>query len=167
MSGFAQIEALIAPGIEALGYELVRVIMLGNQRPTLQIMVERVDGAHMTVDDCAAVSKAVSAILDVEDPIDSNYLLEVSSPGLDRPLTRLKDFDRFAGNETKVELDPPVDGRRRFRGMLLGTEEDTILLRVDDEEMRLPFASVRKAKLVLTDALIAQAEKEYREQEGQ
>ncbi|WP_044564255.1 ribosome maturation factor RimP, partial [Azospirillum sp. B4] len=118
-----RIAGIIAPSVEAMGYDLVRVSLTGNARPTLQIMAERVDGAAMTVDDCAEISRAVSALLDVEDPIDVAYTLEVSSPGIDRPLTRPKDFERFAGFEVRVETSQPVDDRRRFIGMLKGIED--------------------------------------------
>jgi ribosome maturation factor RimP len=118
-------------------------------------MAERRADGSMSVDDCAEVSRAVAAILDVEDPIDSAYTLEVSSPGIDRPLTRLSDFDRFAGFEVRVETSLPIDGRRRFRGRLLGTRGTDIAMVCEDNEITLPFADLQKAKLVLTDELIA------------
>ncbi len=150
-----QIEALIAPSLEAMGYSVVRVALTGGRRATLQIMAERLDGAAMTVDDCAAISHSVSAILDVADPIDEAYMLEVSSPGIDRPLVRRRDYERFAGFEAKIELSRPLDGRKRFRGKLLGVEEDAIKLAAEDGEVLLPLSDVAKAKLVLTDELIA------------
>jgi len=149
------VEALIGPTVEAMGYSLVRVQILGRNRPRLQIMAERMDGESMLVDDCAAISRAVSAVLDVEDPIAGAYTLEVSSPGIDRPLVRLADFDRFAGFEAKVEMDLAVDGRRRFQGRLLGTEGDAVRLRMEDSEVVLPYADIRRAKLVLTEELLA------------
>ena len=150
-----RVEALIGPTVEAMGYSLVRVQILGRNRPRLQIMAERTDGESMLVDDCAAISRAVSAVLDVEDPIAGAYTLEVSSPGIDRPLVRLADFDRFAGFEAKVEMDLAVDGRRRFQGRLLGTEGVAVRLRIEDSEVVLPYADIRRAKLVLTEELLA------------
>ncbi|MCW2245148.1 ribosome maturation factor RimP [Azospirillum fermentarium] len=117
-------------------------------------MAERADGAAMTVDDCADISHAVSALLDVEDPISGPYTLEVSSPGIDRPLTRLKDFERFAGFEAKLESRIAVDGRKRFKGLLRGVEEGEILLDTEQGPARVPFDNVLRAKLVLTDELI-------------
>lgn len=151
----AEVEALIAPALGALGYEIVRVILTGERRPVLQIMVERHDGVAIGVEDCAEVSRTVSALLDVEDPIASAYTLEVSSPGIDRPLTRLADFERFAGFEARVELNAPRDGRRRFSGRLLGVAGETVRLENDAGEVALPFDAIAKAKLLLTDALIA------------
>ncbi|MGH6947236.1 MAG: ribosome maturation factor RimP, partial [Kiloniellales bacterium] len=149
------VEALIAPALGALGYEIVRVILTGERRPVLQIMVERQDGVAIGVEDCAEVSRTVSALLDVEEPITSAYTLEVSSPGIDRPLTRLADFERFAGFEARVELNAPRDGRRRFSGRLLGVAGETVRLKSDTGEVALPFDAIAKAKLLLTDALIA------------
>jgi len=150
------IEAMIAPSIEALGYRVVRVAFTGGRRPTLQIMAERLDQAAMTVEDCAAVSHAVSALLDVADPIDAAYQLEVSSPGIDRLLVKREDFERFAGCEAKIELAQPRDGRRRFRGRLLGLDGDAAKLAVgEDELLLLPLAEITRARLVLTDELIA------------
>ncbi len=116
------IESLVRAPLEAEGFDIVRVIFSGDQRPKLQIMVERQDGQGVNVDDCALASRLVSTVLDVEDPVSGSYVLEVSSPGIDRPLTRLRDFERFAGFEARVELRVPVDGRRRFRGRLLGVD---------------------------------------------
>lgn len=117
-------------------------------------MAERADGAPMTVDDCADISHAVSALMDVEDPIAGPYTLEVSSPGIDRPLTRLKDFERFAGFEAKLESRLAVDGRKRFKGLLRGVEAGEILLDTEQGPARVPFDNVLRAKLVLTDELI-------------
>lgn len=151
-----RLEGLIAPTIDSMGYELVRVLLLGKQRLVLQIMAERKDRQAMTVDDCADISRAVSAVLDVDDPIDAAYTLEVSSPGIDRPLTRRDDFVRFAGFETKLELSRPVDDRKRFRGRLLGLDDSDQVRLVDETgEHLLPLDAVQKAKLVLTDELIA------------
>jgi len=151
----AEVERLIAPAVEAMGYDIVRVLLSGGERLRLQIMAERRSDGGMNVDDCAEISRAAAAILDVEDPIDSAYTLEVSSPGLDRPLTRLADFDRFAGFEAKVEMTLAVDGRRRYRGRLLGTRDAEILMACEEGEVALPFADMMKAKLVITDDLIA------------
>ena len=155
----AEVARLIAPPLEAMGYALVRVRLSGGGRPTLQVMAERGDGKEMTVEDCAEISRAVSAILDVEDPIAGAYVLEVSSPGLDRPLTRPEDFSRFAGHEAKLDLSDAVDGRKRIRGRLVGLEGDNVRIVTEEGESALPVAVIRSAKLVLTDALIAESMK--------
>jgi ribosome maturation factor RimP len=158
---YDRIVGLIEPSLEAMGYRLVRVQTSGGRRPTLQIMAERRDDAAMTVDDCADISRSVSAILDVADPIPGAYSLEISSPGIDRPLVRREDFDRFAGYEARVELAQPMDGRRRFKGRLLGRDGDEVRMTVEDGgEVALPFPAIAKAKLVLTDELIAAAQKQ-------
>ena len=157
-----KIEALIAPSLEAMGYRVVRIAVTGGRRATLQIMAERSDEQAMTVDDCAEISRTVSALLDVADPISDAYMLEVSSPGIDRPLVRREDFARFAGFEAKIELNTPVDGRRRFRGRLLGVEGDRVRLLVDAAPVELPFAAVARAKLVLTDELLAASQPQQR-----
>ena len=156
VDGNIRIARLIGPPLEAMGFSLVRVRYGGGRRPILQIMAERADGT-MTVADCADVSRAVSAVLDVEDPIPGEYMLEVSSPGIDRPLTRLADFDRFKGFEARVELSLPQDGRKRFRGRILGLAEgeDVQLADADGSTVLLPFHAISDAKLVLTDDLIA------------
>lgn len=157
MSATDKVKAIVEPSLEAMGYEVVRVQLTGGDRPTLQIMAERADRGEMTVDHCAKISRTVSALLDVEDPIDAAYYLEVSSPGIDRPLTRLDDFDRFAGFEAKLEARTAIDGRRRFRGALAGRDGDRVLVLPDGagEPVAIPFDDLAKAKLVLTDALIA------------
>lgn len=153
---------MIAPTLDAMGFQLVRVKLIGAQHPVLQIMFERdTNGAPhdggITVEDCAEVSRAVSAILDVEDPISGAYRLEVSSPGLDRPLVKPADFERFKGFAAKVELGRPLDGRKRFKGRLGGLSGDAVLLRDEETggEQRLPVAEIASAKLVVTDDLIA------------
>ena len=146
---------IIQPVIEGLGYELVRVRMLGGKTKAMQIMAERPDGG-IEVDDCAKISTAVSAILDVEDPFEDPYALEVSSPGIDRPLTRLKDFDMWNGYEAKIETDELVDGRRRFKGLLAGTNDDEVLITITEGTIGLKFDWLSDAKLVLTDELIAE-----------
>jgi len=153
---------LIEPTLEAMGYELVRVMSTGGRTPTLQVMAERLDRAGMTVDDCADISRALSAILDVEDPIDGAYQLEVSSPGIDRPLTKPVDFERFAGFEARIEADRLIGGQRKFKGRLLGLENEAVRLALPEGERTIPLSSIRKAKLVLTDDLIAAAEAEGR-----
>jgi len=150
-----RIAALVCPTIEAMGYGLVRVQVQGRQRMRLQIMAERNDDAAMTVDDCAALSRAISAVLDVDDPIASAYTLEISSPGIDRPLVRLTDYDRFAGFEARIELARMIDGRRRFQGRLIGTAGEDVRIDVAGVEVGLPFADIQRAKLVLTDELLA------------
>jgi ribosome maturation factor RimP len=157
-----KIEALIAPSLEAMGYRVVRVAVTGGRRATLQIMAERVDDKAMTVEDCADISRTASALLDVADPIATAYTLEVSSPGIDRPLVRREDFARFAGFEAKIELTSPVEGRRRFRGKLLGVEGDDVRVLVDAAPVALPLATVVRAKLVLTDELLAASQSDQR-----
>lgn len=151
----AVVETMIRPSLEDMGFEIVRILLTsGGQRQTLQIMAERADGS-LSIDDCAEISRTVSALLEVEDPIAGAYDLEVSSPGIDRPLTRLKDFERYSGFEAKVELRLGQDGQRRFRGRLEGLDGDTILLRDSEgRDWRLPFADLARAKLVLTDDLL-------------
>lgn len=144
----------VQPTIEDLGFAMVRVELLGLKSPRVQIMVERVDQQAMSVDDCALVSREISALLDVEDIIPGTYTLEVSSPGIDRPLVSLGDYDRYAGFEAKVELARPLEGRRRFRGRLLGAAGDVVSLELPEGTVELPFADIHRAKLILTDELI-------------
>ena len=149
------VEKSIEPVVIAMGYVLVRVMVSGGNSPVLQVMVERADERSMTVEDCAEISRAVSAVLDVEDPIAGAYRLEVSSPGIDRPLVKPRDFDRFAGEVAKVETITPVDGRKRFQGKLLGMSDGAVRLKLDEgAEVALPLDTVRRAKLVLTDELL-------------
>ncbi|MGB8623983.1 MAG: ribosome maturation factor RimP [Paracoccaceae bacterium] len=144
---------ILQPVIEGMGFELVRIRLMGGKTHTLQIMAERPEGG-IEVDDCAEISTAVSAVLDVEDPIEDNYTLEVSSPGIDRPLTRLKDFDTWEGYEAKLETTELIDGRRRFKGVLAGTEGDEVLIEVEEGTIGLKFDWLSDAKLVLTEELI-------------
>src|ERR1700749_2831592 len=137
-----------------MGYRLVRVVITSGRRPTLQVMAERRDDQPMTVEDCAQISHQVSAILDIADPIAGTYMLEISSPGIDRPLVRAEDYDRFSGFEARIELAQPIEGRKRFRGRLLGTSGTSVRLATEAGEMSLPLADVARAKLVLTDDLI-------------
>jgi ribosome maturation factor RimP len=150
---------LIAPALEAMGYDVVRVKIVGKRRPTVQIMAERRDGAAFTIDSCGEISRAVSALLDVEDPISGSYELEVSSPGIDRPLVRRADFERFAGHVAKIESRRAIDGRKRFRGRLLGVVGDDVHIAVNGDKARIPLEDVAGAKLVLTDELIAVTKK--------
>ena len=160
----SRLEALIAPSLDAMGYELVRVQLQGKQRLTLQVMADRKDGVMMAVEDCADISRSLSALLDVEDPISGAYSLEVSSPGIDRPLTRAKDFAQWAGFEAKLESAQPIEGRKRFKGKLLGLDDDgNVRLVIETGEVAIPFADVRGAKLVLTDDLIAATTKAQEE----
>jgi len=151
-----RLAAVVAPTIEGLGFELVRLRLMGGKHAVLQIMAEKPDGG-IEVDDCARISRAVSAVLDVEDAIAGEYVLEVSSPGIDRPLTRLKDFETWAGYEAKLETDEAIDGRRRFRGVLQGVEDGEVLVEIPEGTIGLGFAMIADAKLVLTDALIAES----------
>lgn len=152
-----RIAAILGPTIEGMGFELVRLRLMGGKSPLLQIMAQRPDGS-MEVDDCARLSTAISAVMDVEDPIVDAYTLEVSSPGIDRPLTRLKDFDRWQGYEARIETEELIDGRKRFKGMLMGTEGDEVLIEIEDQgqdvTIGLRFDWLADAKLVLTDDLI-------------
>lgn len=152
----AKVAQIIEPSLDALGYDLVRVQMKGQARRTLQVMTERKDRRGMTVDDCAEISRNISAILDVEDPIRGAYDLEVSSPGIDRPLVRRDDYQRFAGHIARVETARPVDGRKRFRGRLEGLSGETVVVACDGAQVRIPFDDIVRAKLVMTDELIAE-----------
>ena len=151
-----RVDKMIAPALDGMGYDLVRVHLSGDgNRRQLQVMAERHDHAAMTVEDCAAISHMVSALLDAEDPIDGSYVLEVSSPGIDRPLTRPRDFERFSGHVARIELRSMVDGRRRFRGRLQGIEDGLVRLETEGESVALPVEEIAKAKLVITDELLA------------
>jgi ribosome maturation factor RimP len=158
----ARVAALAEPVLEQLGYRLVRVKISGSDGCTVQIMAERPDGS-MLIEDCEAVSRGLSPVLETADPIDRAYRLEISSPGIDRPLVRASDFDRYAGHVAKIEMDVPVEGRKRFRGTLLGTEGVLARLRRDDApageqpDVLLPIEDMAEAKLVLTDALIEES----------
>ena len=158
MEKTAEIARLVEPTLKGMGYELVRVHFSGGDfRPTLQIMAERIDRRSMAVEDCAEISRVLSALLDVEDPLPGAYELEVSSPGIDRPLLRPADYERFAGFEARFELSQPVEGRRRYRGKLAGFENGCVRVVEPAGEFRLPLEVISKAKLMLTDELIAAA----------
>src|SRR5712691_10293417 len=158
----ARVAAIAEPVIETLGYRLVRVKVSAAEGCTVQIMAERPDGS-MTVEDCETVSRALSPVLDVADPVDRAYRLEISSPGIDRPLVRKSDFDRYAGHLAKIETSIPINGRKRFRGQLVGTEGDAARIRRDDAapgeeaDVVLPIEEMSEAKLVLTDELVTEA----------
>jgi ribosome maturation factor RimP len=160
LSGQSTLDSLLAPAIEAAGYRLVRLRIKGAVRKTLQVMAERPDG-QMDVDDCAALSRALSEVLESADPISDEYVLEVSSPGIDRPLTAESDFARFAGHEARVELTHGIDGRKRFKGVLMGLDGSDVLMEVsgggETHRVRFPTSDIADAKLVLTDHLIRES----------
>ena len=147
------LEPVFEPVIEKAGFKLVRLRIMGGAQKTLQVMAERPDGS-MDVEGCTALSHALLDFIEAEDPIEGDFEIEVSSPGIDRPLTRLMDFSRWAGHEAKIELNVPVEGRRRFRGTLLGLDGQDVAIRVDNADFKFPFRAVANAKLVLTDKLI-------------
>ena len=151
------LEERITPTLEAMGFEVVRVVFTGSTgRKTLQVMADRLDGGLITVGDCEEISHALSTIFDVEEPVADRYDLEVSSAGIDRPLTRRKDFLAYANFEAKIETKVPVGGRKRFRGLLGGLRDtDKVVIRVEDEVISIAMDNVKTAKLILTDELIA------------
>jgi len=155
--------------VHAQGYRLVRLRLMGGKRKTLQILAERPDG-QMDVEDCARLSRALSEVLEAADPISEEYVLEVSSPGIDRPLTAPEDFTRFAGHEARVELTRGLDGRRRFKGLLIGLEGNDVVMDATDlnetRRVRFPFSDVAEAKLVLTDRLIQESLKAREQREA-
>jgi ribosome maturation factor RimP len=155
---------LLDPVAEAAGYEIVRVRLMGGERNQrrLQVMAERPSDGDMNVEDCARLSRAISEVMDAADPISGEYLLEVSSPGVDRPLTRLKDFTTYEGYEVRLELDRLAEGRKRFRGELAGVEGDQVMIDLEGEEETtlVPFAWIVDAKLVLTDELMKRGAEE-------
>jgi ribosome maturation factor RimP len=158
----ARVAAIVEPVLNGLGFRLVRVRLSGRDGITLQIMAERPDGSF-GIDECEASSRAISPVLDVEDPISGAYHLEMSSPGIDRPLMRFSDFLRWSGHEVKIEMAIPFDGRKRYRGLLLGAEDGHAIVRINDapaeapDTFRLPIADIGEARLVMTDALIREA----------
>jgi ribosome maturation factor RimP len=166
----ARVAAIVEPVLEQLSFRLVRVRISGMDGCTVQIMAERPDGT-MTIDDCELVSRSLSPVLDVADPIERAYRLEISSPGIDRPLVRRSDFERLAGNVVKIEMAVAIDGRRRFRGMLLGVDGDKARLRRADAaadenpDVLLPIEEMAEAKLVLTNELVAQSLRRGKEAE--
>ena len=150
-----RLAAIVTPVIEGMGFELIRLRLQGGRNPVLQIMADRPEGG-IVVDECARISTAVSATLDVEDPLHDPYVLEVSSPGIDRPLTRLKDFEAWEGHEARLETIEMIDGRRRFRGILAGIEDDEVLINIEDGTVGLKFDWLSDAKLVMTDELVTE-----------
>lgn len=158
-----KIDAIIRGPVEGMGYRVVRLRIIGTGRRTLQIMAEPLDQTGMTVEGCADISRAISPILDVEDPISAAYMLEVSSPGIDRPLVSREDFDVWQGHEFKINTTDAIDGRRRFRGMLNGfdSEADEVRMTLDGDEIGIPYAAISSSKLVLTDDLISAFENRY------
>jgi ribosome maturation factor RimP len=168
----ARIASIVEPVLEGLGYRLVRVRISGSDGCTVQVMAERPDGS-MTIEDCETCSRALSPVLDSSDPVDRAYRLELSSPGLDRPLVRRSDFDRYAGHFVRIEMAVAIDGRKRFRGQLLGTEGQQARLQRDDApegehaDVLLPIEDMAEAKLVLTDDLIAEALRRSKQGERQ
>ena len=154
LSALAHLEPIITPAVEAAGYRLVRLRLLGGTRKTLQVMAERPDGG-MDIEDCARLSRELSEFLEREDPIEGEFVLEVSSPGIDRPLTRLTDFARWAGHDDKIELKAPdAEGRKRFTGQLLGLDASDVVIEMSGTRRTIPFGSIAEAKLILTDRLI-------------
>lgn len=151
-----KIQEMIEPSLTHLGYEIVRILLQGGDVKTVQVMVERIDRKDMTLDDCEKVSRTVSALLDVDDPFSSRYVLEISSPGIDRPLIKALDYVRFAGFDAKVETLVPLKGRRRFKGKILGLTDDEKSVRLDAEEgeVSIELENISKAKLILTDDLL-------------
>ena len=154
---------MLEPVINKLGFELVRILTIGKINPTLQVMIERQDRKNVVVDDCACVSRAISNLLDEKDPISGKYTLEVSSPGLDRPLTTLEHFRRFCNFDAKIETDIAIDNRKRFKGKILRVEDENIIFSMDDKEWIIPYSSVAKAKLLLTDELVEASQQEEQE----
>lgn len=155
----ARVARVVMPSLEGLGFRLVRVRVTSQNGCTVQIMAERPDGT-LTIEDCEAISHAVSPALDVDDPINKAYHLEVSSPGIDRPLVRREDFERWSGHEAKLETAIPIDGRRRWRGTILGIEGDDVRIRMAEigaEKVLVPLGELSDARLVLTDALVAES----------
>jgi len=158
--------ALIEPTAAGLGYRIVRVRVSGNRRKRMQIMAERVSDGQMGIDDCGRLSRALSPVFDLEDPIQGEYDLEISSPGIDRPLMRIEDFERFQGHDAKLETAAMQNGQRRFKGKIERIEGDVIVIVTDQGEAKLPFASLSDARLVLTDRLIEEDLKRARAAEA-
>ena len=151
----SHLEPVFEPVIEKAGFRLVRLRIMGGAAKTLQVMAERPDGS-MDVEGCATLSHALLDFIEAEDPIEGDYEIEVSSPGIDRPLTRLMDFARWAGHEAKIELHNPIEGRKRFRGLLMGLDGQDVSIRAENTDIKFPFRAIANAKLVLTDKLIDQ-----------
>lgn len=153
-----RVEALIRPTVESMGFDIVRVLVLGKFDRRVQVMAERQDGRPISIDDCANISRTLSALLDVEDPIEGSYTLEVSSPGLDRPLLKLQDYERYAGREAKLETTAAIEGRRKFKGRLLGADGERVKIEVGGQQIALDFASIARAKLVVSEGQLTASE---------
>ncbi len=153
LTAMSHLEPILTPAIEAAGYRLVRLRLMGGKTKTLQIMAERPDGT-MNVEDCATLARALLDFMEADDPLEGDYELEVSSPGIDRPLTRLMDYSRYSGHEAKLELIAPLDGRKRFRGQVLGLDGTDVVMETQGARVKFPFKGIAEAKLVLTDKLI-------------
>ena len=149
------IEKIIEPAVSDLGFEIVRVQLSGNQNPTLQIMAEPISGKVMTVEHCAMISRAIAAVLDLDDPIQGNYNLEVSSPGIDRPLIKFQDFERFTGSEVRIETSELIDGRKRFRGRMGVIQGGSVTISKDGVDWTIPFPAIRRAKLLAQEDQLA------------
>lgn len=152
------LQELVTPVVEGAGFEVVRLRLTGSRTKTLQVMAERPDGT-MTAEDCASLSRAISPVLEEADPFDDKYILEVSSPGIDRPLTRLKDYERWEGFDAKIELRQPVEGQKRFRGVLAGIEDEDVCIDLEgeDDTALIPFSLIASGKLLLTDELVTES----------
>ncbi|MDD3669452.1 MAG: ribosome maturation factor RimP [Alphaproteobacteria bacterium] len=150
----SKVADIIGPSLAELGYDIVRVQLAGGDVRTLQIMVERADRAGMTLDDCARASRTASALLDIADIFPGRYTLEVSSPGLDRPLVKPADYERFKGRAAKIELAQALDGRRRFKGTILGIQDGVVSFDFEGSRLEIPAADIEKAKLILADDLL-------------
>ena len=153
-----RVEEIVEPLLNDLGFELVQVMLLGKRNPSLQVMAEPIGTRPMSLDDCRSISHALSALLDIEDLISSAYTLEVSSPGLDRPLVQLTHFERFKGREAQIETLTAIDGSKHFSGRLSGVKGNNILMQVNDDERIFPFTDIEKAKLIITDEIFAKTE---------
>ena len=163
----ARVAVLAGPVLASLGYSLVRVRISGFAGCTVQIMAERPDGT-MSIEDCEAVSRALSPVFDVADPIEGSYRLEISSPGIDRPLVRRSDFDRYAGHVAQIEMQAPIDGRKRFRGELHGTDGEYARIRCDEtNDILLRIDDMAEARLVLTDALVSESLRKSKQRSNQ
>lgn len=163
-----KITAMIEPSLDAMGYCIVQLKLMDGKRKTLTLMAERKDARIMSFDDCTEISRTVSALMDVEDPISGAYNLEVCSPGLDRPLVKFADFERHVNYEVKLETLIPIDGRKRFKGVLASAAKNTLVMKTDEGETEIPFSNVKSAKLVMTDelmrAFLKQQDKETKQQ---
>lgn len=157
MERLTWLEKKISPILEGMGFEVVRVAMTGDGgRRTLQVMADLLDGGQINIDDCTAISATLSDLFETDDPLDGAYNLEVSSAGIDRPLTRPKDFNAFAGFEARIQMRRPMEGRKRFQGVLEGLSlEERVLMTVDGEALSFPLSEISRAQLILTDELIA------------